>query len=496
MRLTEYLVENHDPQQLLLCLPAVFATSYSTRILGVSTEQPLKPLWRLPFLYADPAYSLDKIRAYTDRSYVQKPGDVFIAETGEYNKTRRDAEAIGNMEDYLEAYPEFVGATYWYPRPQYIDECVEAIAQIAEMCESRGIELIIAAPPMSAEALPAFRLEDMQEFYSKVTEISGFWNFIASPISADPRFFYDRTHFRNNVGEMMMARMYGDESIYIPEGFGTWVTQANVMAEIENTFTAEIPFEPENYTARLPVLAYHDLTEESTKGTEISISRFREQMEALKEAGYTPVSLEQILDYVLLGHDLPERPILITFDDGYVSNYTEAFPILQEYGYKATIFVIGVSFGKDTYKDTGEEITPHFGHEEALIMAQSGLISIQSHSYDMHHAFQFDDPFRQGTLMMDGESEQDYLSLFRRDHKMMSDLLESYGDVVAFSYPYGRVSTIASILLRELGYQITFHGNPGVSTLIKGMPQSLLELRRYYMTEDISGERMIRIISQ
>ena len=130
-------------------------------------------------------------------------------------------------------------------------------------------------------------------------------------------------------------------------------------------------------------------------------------------------------------------------------------------------------------------------------MTQSGLISIQSHSYDMHHAFQFDDPFRQGTLMMDGESEQEYLDLFRQDNAMMEDLLAAYGDVFAFSYPYGRVSTIASILLRELGYQITFgFGAPGASTLIKGMPQSLLELGRYNMTEDISGERMIRIINQ
>ena len=51
---------------------------------------------------------------------------------------------------------------------------------------------------------------------------------------------------------------------------------------------------------------------------------------------------------------------------------------------KATIFSIGVSFGKDHYKDTDYAMTPHFGAAEAAEMAGSGLISIQSHTYDMH----------------------------------------------------------------------------------------------------------------
>lgn len=84
------------------------------------------------------------------------------------------------------------------------------------------------------------------------------------------------------------------------------------------------------------------------------------------------------------GEALPEKPVVITFDDGYQSNYEYAYPILKKYGMKATIFVIGSSVGKDEYKDTGLPMLPHFGVSEAREMENSGLISIQSHTYDLH----------------------------------------------------------------------------------------------------------------
>ena len=76
--------------------------------------------------------------------------------------------------------------------------------------------------------------------------------------------------------------------------------------------------------------------------------------------------------------------MIVTFDDGYSSFYELAFPILKELSIQATVFPIGVSVGKDTYKDTGISIIPHFNWQQAQEMASSGLVSIQSHSYDMH----------------------------------------------------------------------------------------------------------------
>lgn len=76
---------------------------------------------------------------------------------------------------------------------------------------------------------------------------------------------------------------------------------------------------------------WHNLAEESSGDMTISVDTFRAQIEALHEAGFKTVSLQQLYDYVHFGTELPEKPIVLTFDDGYFSNYEYAFPILQEY---------------------------------------------------------------------------------------------------------------------------------------------------------------------
>ena len=119
-------------------------------------------------------------------------------------------------------------------------------------------------------------------------------------------------------------------------------------------------------------------------------------MQYIKDRGYEPISFEQLIEYHENRRELPEKPIIITFDDGYLSNYELAYPILKEFNFKAAIFVIGVSFGN---KDLAY---PHFGWAEAREMKASGLVSIESHTYDLHR----NDIL--GVSMFQGESVQDY----------------------------------------------------------------------------------------
>ena len=93
----------------------------------------------------------------------------------------------------------------------------------------------------------------------------------------------------------------------------------------------------------LPILMYHHFADESKSGTVVTPGRFREQMTALREAGYEAVTIPQVIGFVREGAPLPEKPVLITMDDGYGSNLTVAAPILEETGMRATIFVIGIN---------------------------------------------------------------------------------------------------------------------------------------------------------
>lgn len=97
----------------------------------------------------------------------------------------------------------------------------------------------------------------------------------------------------------------------------------------------------------IPILLYHRVGPELDNLT-ISVKRFRNDMETLHEKGYQALSLEQV-QYRL--HDpaatLPNKPIVITFDDGYLDNYTNAFPILLEYSMKASFYIITSMVGQD-----------------------------------------------------------------------------------------------------------------------------------------------------
>ena len=159
------------------------------------------------------------------------------------------------------------------------------------------------------------------------------------------------------------------------------------------------------------------------------------------------------------------------------------------------LFRSGVSFGKNTYKDTGQPITPHFGSDEAIEMVDSGLISIQSHTYDMHNVEAFDDPFRTGVMRMMNESEEEYIAALKNDYARMQDLLENTGGLKVVSFPYGRSSVLSTILFNELGCEMTFTIKEGINTLVKGLPQSLLELKRFNVTDSHTSEDLIAMIT-
>ena len=74
---------------------------------------------------------------------------------------------------------------------------------------------------------------------------------------------------------------------------------------------------------------------------------FDKQMQYLSDNGYNTITPDELYDSLAGNKELPENPVLITFDDGYEDNYTNAYPILKKYGFKGTIFVISSFLGKN-----------------------------------------------------------------------------------------------------------------------------------------------------
>ncbi|MFR0779328.1 MAG: polysaccharide deacetylase family protein [Zhenhengia sp.] len=129
----------------------------------------------------------------------------------------------------------------------------------------------------------------------------------------------------------------------------------------------------------IPTLMYHKIKDqventEDDQSMSVSTANFEAQLKALLEAGYTPINFKQLKDYLEGKAGLPKKPILITADDGYLCNYTKAYPILKKYNVQATFFVTSLYVGITNENE-------HFSWEQAKEMEASGLIDIQSHTH-------------------------------------------------------------------------------------------------------------------
>ncbi len=444
----------------------------------------------LRYLFADPRMALDKLTYARTDGYVQAAHDVFDEDSGAYDKSRRDAEGIGALDEYLRrsAYSAFQN----YPKNNmtmsHIDDAAASVAKIKAMCDEKGVNLIVAACPIYAEAMDWFDRDEVEAFYAAIASVVDLWDFSYSSVSFEPRYFYDTTHFRNAVGEMMAARIFGDDTVYVPEDFGALVTADTAEMHFSDDYWDKEPISEAALTTKVPILLYHHLVEvyEENDST-VSVETFEAQIKALADAGYTAVTFSDLSDYVERGVPLPEKPVVITFDDGYESNLTMAAPILRQYNMNATVFVIGVSVGKDTYKDTGVSMLPHFSWDAAAAAEASGVITIESHGYDFHEVEGRDlSPIRVGILQKSGESESDYIAFLNGDCDTMNRYFADYlgKSVTVVAYPYGYHSDLTDIVMAENGVTATVTTSEHTNTLVKGLPQSLYNLGRYTIHED------------
>lgn len=220
---------------------------------------------------------------------------------------------------------------------------------------------------------------------------------------------------------------------------------------------------------KIPIITYHHISDHSQdwNPSTVSTAKFKSEMIALKELGYTPIHFKEILLAEEKRVKLPKFPILITFDDGYLSNYKLAYPILKELGMKATISVIGYNRGRGT--QDGEEMNQvlrHFSWEQAREMYQSGLIDIQYHTYNLHKSGD-GSFFGRGMMPLQYESSEDYQQRLQVDMQQMIHLIEKEvgNEVIVCTYPFGLFTMDSEKLAKKNGIKFTLTTKEGISNL-------------------------------
>jgi len=444
------------------------------------------------YAFANPQYAISKIKAKKNDRYLSESFDVFDEKTGAYDKRKRDAESVSDLESFYNDYPGFLNYPHTEAHLLKYNECAESLKRIKKYCEEKNINFYAINGPVYYEYLHNFPENEVKQYYKALADATDFWDFSISSVSLEPRFFYDETHFRNDVGEMALARMFGDKSVYIPEDFGTYITKENV-SEYVNSFYGKT-FSDKEYTKKLPVLMYHHIADEVTNDMIVSPETFEKHMKAIWDNGYTAVTIDEVTDYIERGKNLPEKSVMITFDDGYMSNYEYAYPILEKYGLNAVIFAVGETYGKDVYPDTDKKIYPHFGEKERNEMEKSGVIDVQSHGYAMHQNPDYKEGVAyENMLKLPDESDEEYVLRLKNDWEKWSKLMKK--SPIAVAFPYGKSDLLAQAVLNDCGVKLTFSTTPEASTIIKGIKLSGYSLGRFTINNNVTEEELLKLIS-
>ncbi len=189
-------------------------------------------------------------------------------------------------------------------------------------------------------------------------------------------------------------------------------------------------------TNAVPILAYHQVGGVDGEIYSVTVSQFEEQMKYLKKNGYRAISLEDLFNSYTGKTVLPEKPIVITFDDGYADNYLTALPIMEQYGMSATVFVVPSLIGTTDYLSW-----------QQVIDMQERNTEIGSHTIS-HMGMNEINPTEQ-----------------RREAAESKAVLESKigAPIQFFAYPYGQFSADAQKILKEAGYWGACSGLAGLN---------------------------------
>lgn len=259
--------------------------------------------------------------------------------------------------------------------------------------------------------------------------------------------------------------------------------------------------EPIAQEVYVPTLMYHHITNEFSNGATITPELFEEHMQTIVNNGYTPVLFDDMINFVYNPKArLPEKSVCITFDDGYLSNYEYAYPILKEKNIKANISIIGHAIGMDTYKDTSHPMIPHFDMIQALEMQKSGLIQIENHTYDMHQESFLEDGeyIRENAIKLQNETEENYILSMQDDFNTMKNIFNDYlgKDTLVFTYPHGKNTELSEKVLKDLGVVMTITTQNGNNLIQKGNSECLYKIKRYNICNEVSSEQLLKYLEQ
>jgi len=181
---------------------------------------------------------------------------------------------------------------------------------------------------------------------------------------------------------------------------------------------------------KIPILMYHSISYEKGNTLRVSKENFKKQMRYLKDNNYTTLTVDELYNYMETGEIVPKKPIIITFDDGYEDNYINAYPILKELKFNATVFVITNTIDIEKNYLTTNEIKS----------MDANNIRIESHTASHEHLTKI--------------SYNDNIKTMKSSKDKLEKILKRKINFIA--YPYGEYNKNTIKATKEVGYTLAF----------------------------------------
>ena len=202
----------------------------------------------------------------------------------------------------------------------------------------------------------------------------------------------------------------------------------------------------------VPVLMYHSIAFEKDNPVRLPIKKLEEELKYLKDSGYYTITLTDLYNYFMADTPIPKKSVVLTFDDGYVDNYTSMLPVLKKYNFKATIFVITGAIDRSVNYLTSKQ----------LIEMEKYGVDIESHTVNHENLKDMPKDKQLATLI---KSKKDLEKILNKEVKY-------------FAYPFGGYSKTSIDAVRAAGYKMAFTTDGRLSSKSDG----ILSLHRVYIS--------------
>jgi len=240
----------------------------------------------------------------------------------------------------------------------------------------------------------------------------------------------------------------------------------------------------------LPIIMYHHILKEKGRHGEFIISpdEFETDLKYIKENGYKTILPEDIISYQENGTPLPEKPIMLTFDDGHLSYLEYAVPLLEKYDMKALVSVVGAYTNDYTNCPDRCVSYAYLSWEDIKNLSASSHTEIGNHTYDMHKI----SGGRNGCSKIKGESIEHHRTIFTEDAQKMQSLIYEYTkkSPLCFTYPFGYLCDETETEIKNLGLKMSLSCTEGINKISK--KSSLFKLKRFNRAHKRSVEGILK----